>query len=196
MIEHLFGSKTRAGVLRTFFRQPDKAFYVRELARLLEVQINAIRRELEILLQLGLIKETEVVNESKKAGEGLRKYFILDNQALIFGELQALLIKSQLMDEKELASALVDKAGKMDLFLLTGKFTADKRAPSDILLVGNLKEKSVDNLIKKYEKKFGFPIRYTIMNRKEFMERREMMDRFLFSMFEADNIKVVDHIGV
>ena len=88
------------------------------------------------------------------------------------------------------------EAGEIKLFVLTGRFTGDTRSPSDILLVGNLKEKTVDNLIKKYEKKFNFSIRYTIMTEKEFFERRQMMDKFIFSIFEADNIKVVDKLGV
>jgi predicted transcriptional regulator len=198
MIEHLFGSKTRAGVLRTFFRQPDRAFFVRELARMLEVQINAVRRELQLLLDLGLIQETSVELEEgiKAAGAGLRKYYVLDTQAVLFVELQALLIKSQLVDEQELAKELANKAGDIKLFLLTGKFTADRRAPSDILLVGKLKERTIATLIKKFEKKFGFTIRYTTMSRKEFFERRQMMDRFLYSMFEADHMKVVDQLGV
>jgi len=126
----------------------------------------------------------------------LRKYYALDSGAVLFTELQALLIKSQLLDEKELSQELAEKAGEIKLFVLTGRFTGDTRSPSDILLVGNLKEKTVDNLIKKYEKKFNFSIRYTIMTEKEFFERRQMMDKFIFSIFEADNIKVVDKLGV
>jgi len=64
MLEHLFGSKTRVNLLRALFRQPDRVFYVRELARLLEVQINAIRRELELLGEMGLIKE--ITKEKKE----------------------------------------------------------------------------------------------------------------------------------
>jgi predicted transcriptional regulator len=196
MLEHLFGSKTRVNLLRTLFRQPDRAFYVRELARLLEVQINAIRRELELLVQLGLVKEAAEQEKVAEAGSQLRRYYSLDNGAILFSELQALVIKSQLLDEKELSRELLDKAGEVDLFVLTGKFTADKRSPSDILLVGKLKERVVEKLIKKYEKKFGFSIRYTVMTKKEFFERRQMMDKFLFSIFEADNIKVVDRLGI
>src|SRR3989338_3567335 len=205
MIEHLFGSKTRAHLLRTFFRQPERAFYVRELTRLLDVQINAIRRELELLVGLGLIKEADGGQESfsgeeddasKEIGYGLRKYYILDQDAVLFAELRALLVKARLLDEQELTRELAGKGGSVDLLLLTGCFTADKRAPSDILLVGRLKERAIAGMMKKYERKFGFPIRYTTMSKKEFFERRQMMDGFLFSMFEADHVKVVNELGV
>ena len=184
--------------MRVFFRQPERAFFVRELTRLLDVQINAVRRELELLLRLGLIIKIDFEPEEKmkKAGSGLRKYYRLDQSAVLYLELQALLLKSQLLDEQELVREMIDKAGWIQLFLFTGRFTADKRAPIDILLVGELKERSVDKVIKKYEKKFGFSIRYTTMSKKEFFERRQMMDKFLYSIFESDNMKVVDELGV
>ena len=171
----------------------------------MDVQINAIRRELELLVGLGLIKEADGGQESfsgeeddasKEIGYGLRKYYILDQDAVLFAELRALLVKARLLDEQELTRELAGKGGSVDLLLLTGCFTADKRAPSDILLVGRLKERAIAGMMKKYERKFGFPIRYTTMSKKEFFERRQMMDRFLFSMFEADHVKVVNELGV
>ena len=198
MLEHLFGSKTRVNMLRVFFREPDRAFYVRELTRLLDVQINAIRRELELLKKLTLVKETKrkPAETDEKAGARLRKYYILNNDAVLHGELKALLVRAQLLDEQELVKELEKKAGDVELFLLTGRFTGDAKAPVDMLLVGKLKEKAIARLVAKYEKKFGFDVRYTTMTMKEFAERRHMMDKFVYSIFEADNVKVVDKIGV
>ena len=59
MLEYLFGSKTRVKMLKTFFAHQNKSFYVRELSRLLNSQINAVRRELELLVKAGIIKETK-----------------------------------------------------------------------------------------------------------------------------------------
>jgi hypothetical protein len=197
MIEQLFGSKTRVSMLRNFFRQPDKPFYVRELTRLLDIQINAIRREIELLMKLDLLKEIDGSEVGdKKAGFKLRKYYVLNTESILFNELQALILKSQLLEENELIKELESKSGKILFFLLTGRFTGDKRSPVDILMVGDLKETVLSRLIKKYETKFGFPIRYTTMSEKEFFERREMMDKFIYSIFEADNIKVINTFGI
>ncbi len=198
MLEHLFGSKTRVNLLRVFFRDPDRAFYVRELTRLLDVQINAIRRELELLKKIALVKESKKkpADDVKEAGSRLRKYYILNAEAALHGELKALLTRAQLMDEQQLVKELEKKAGDVQLFLLTGRFTGDKKAPIDMLLVGKLKEKTITRLVSKYEKKFGFEVRYTTMTMKEFAERRHMMDKFVYSIFESDNIKIVDKVGV
>lgn len=196
MLEHLFGSKTRANLLRVFFRDTEQSFYVRELTRILDVQINAIRRELEILRKLDLVKEVPpppAADDEK--GSARRKYYQIDKEALLFKELKQLLIRAQLVDEQELVREVMNKAGKIKLFMVTGRFTGDKRAPVDMLLVGNLKEAALAKTVAKYEKKFGFDINYTTMGVDEFSERRHMMDKFLYSIFEADHLSVVDELA-
>lgn len=197
MLEHLFGSKTRLKILRAFFRDSEKAYYVRELSRLVDSQINAIRRELELLLKADLIKETEPGKEVDKSGQGasLRKYYSLNTESILYPEFQALLLKAKILGEQKFVEEITKKCGEVKLFLLTGKFTGDERAPSDILLVGKIKEKVVARLINKYEKETGIDILYTLMTEKEFSDRRHVMDKFLYSLFEAKNIKVVDKIG-
>ena len=54
MLEHLFGSKTRVRLLRLFLHHPEEAFFVRELARKTHFQMNAVRRELENLVDSSL----------------------------------------------------------------------------------------------------------------------------------------------
>ena len=197
MLEYLFGSKTRLKLLKTFFRKSDSAFYVRELTRMLDAQINAIRRELDLLFKAGLIKETEASNKNEADGASrLRKYYILNKESILYPEMHALLIKAQVLGEQKFSNEIIAKAGDIKLFVLTGQFTSDKNAPSDMLLVGKIKEMTVMKVIKNYEKEFGFEIRYTLMTESEFSDRRHVMDKFLFSMFEVGHIKVVNKFGV
>ena len=48
MIDTLFGSKTRVKLLYLFLNNPGRAFYVREITRRVDEQINSVRRELQI----------------------------------------------------------------------------------------------------------------------------------------------------
>ena len=54
MIEQLFGSKTRVKLLQLFLANPGRSFYVRELTRKIDEQINSVRRELSNLMELSL----------------------------------------------------------------------------------------------------------------------------------------------
>ncbi len=198
MLEHLFGSKTRLKMLRTFFRDPAKAYYVRELTRLLEVQINAIRREIELLIAAGLLLEVEQPGDVEKsnAGAAMRKYYRLNTESILYPELQALLLKGQVLGEQVFVQELQDKADEVHLLLLTGRFVNAKDAQSDLLFVGKVEEGRLGRVIAKYEKEFGFPIRYTLMTRQEFFDRRQIMDKFLYSLFEGEHVKVVNTLNV
>ena len=62
-IEKLFGSKTRAKLLKLFFESPEKSFYVREMTRVIDEQINSVRRELLNLESIGIIKNETFDNK-------------------------------------------------------------------------------------------------------------------------------------
>lgn len=195
MLEHFFGSKTRLKLLKIFFRSPDQAFYVRELARLADTQLNGIRREIANLEKMYLLKTisaNEVLGSGGTAGTGRSKYYRLDTGSLLYPELKALLLKAEIGEERQLIEALKDKAGTVKLLLLTGIFLQEKDVNTDLLLVGEIKPLIVAKLIKAYESELGKVVRYTIFDEKEFQDRWEIGDKFLYSLFEAKHLSVVD----
>jgi len=56
MLQKLFRSRTRVKLLTLFMMNPGREMYVREIARSTEENINAIRRELANLEEMGLLK--------------------------------------------------------------------------------------------------------------------------------------------
>jgi len=200
MLEQLFGSKTRIKILRLFFRNQEKAFFVREISREIGVQINAVRRELELLLALDIISKADMKSKDKdkenEIGEKLRRYYKINLDCIIYNEMQALILKENVIGEQELINNLKEKAGKIDLLVLTGKFTGIENINTDLLLVGDIKTRNIKKIIEEYEKKLGFQIKYTIMNREEFIERRYVMDKFIYSVFEVENVIVINELAV
>ena len=63
MIEQLFGSKTRVKLLQLFYSNPNRSFYVREITRKIDEQINSVRRELSNLLNIGIITSDNTNNK-------------------------------------------------------------------------------------------------------------------------------------
>jgi predicted transcriptional regulator len=55
MIDALFGSKTRVKLLHLFLNNPGQSFFVREITRKIDEQINSVRRELANMIQVGII---------------------------------------------------------------------------------------------------------------------------------------------
>lgn len=199
MLEQLFGSKTRLKLLRLFFRDPSESFFVREISRQIDTQINAVRRELELLLKFDIIQEKEEKkkkSDATKAGALLRKYYQLNSQSIIYSELQALLLKDKIIGQKEFMKDLEDKTGDIKLLVLSGEFTGATDAPTDLLIVGEIKPRTLIKLVEQYEKDLGFNIRFTTMSLDEFQDRRYVMDKFIYGIFEAEHLKVVNKLGV
>lgn len=191
MLEHLFGSKTRVKLLRLFFAAPEESYFVRELTRILDVQINAIRRELELLQEAGIVEEVRL-DERDPDSQQLKKFYRLNGASLLFPELQALIYKEKLLDEHIFIESIKEKAADAKLLVFSGHFTDDPKAPTDILLVGCSKERAIITLIENYEADHRLSFRYTFMKENEFLDRRHIMDKFLFTLFESKIIKVID----
>jgi hypothetical protein len=150
-----------------------------------------------MLTAAGIIKPFENPDgePAEKSEPQLRKYYTLNAESILYPELHALLIKERVLGEQEFIEEIKKRCGEIKLFLLTGRFTQDKRAPSDILVVGNVKEKILEKVVADYEKELGFEIRYTIMTDKEFADRKYIMDKFLYTMFEAKHLEIINVYG-
>lgn len=62
MLERLFTSKTRVKILTLFILNPNRELHIREVARLIQENTNAVRRELNNLEQTGLLKSNKKGN--------------------------------------------------------------------------------------------------------------------------------------
>ncbi|HBW74184.1 MAG: hypothetical protein UX10_C0004G0020 [Candidatus Magasanikbacteria bacterium GW2011_GWA2_45_39] len=207
MLEHLFGSKTRLKLLRIFFDHPNDHFFVRELARKLNTQINAVRRELDHLSAAHIIAESKlpvaVPENSTRRARGRtrgttpverRRFYHLSDSGLLNPELQSLLLKAQLFGEERLVNDL-KKAGTVDYLVMTGVFVSAPEAVTDILLVGSAPRKAIDKIITHFEKEYGREVRYTLMATKEFLYRRDIADKFLNDLMEHKYVVVCDTLN-
>lgn len=197
MLEQLFGSKTRVKLLRVFFQDTTASYFVRELSRHIDIQINAIRRELALLEKLGIIVTIDKdVSESKKPGARLRKYYRVNTESLLYPDLHALLEKGKMMGEQYFVNQIKEEGGDIAMLVLTGCFTNEVDAVTDMLLVGDIKAHNVEKLVAHYEKEFGQSIRYTFMTKNEFFDRRHVMDKFLFRIFEGNCMRVINNLEI
>lgn len=190
MLEKLFGSKTRVLLLRLFLNNPDKYFFVRELARSLDTHLNSIRRELDNLEEIGILisidKPEEETDESTN-----RKYYRLNRAFSFVEDLRGLFIKAHMVMENTLAEK-VAKLGDIDLFLLAGVFVGKEESPADILIVGTLPKMKVQKLIAKFEKEMSRSLNYALMTPSEFNYRRSVADKFLLNLLDNKNLILIN----
>ena len=199
-IEQLFGSRTRARLLGLFLDNSDRAFFVRELARRIDAQLNSVRRELKNLVDVGIVLEVDgdaqAADDHDENGNKIdNKRFYQANQDFpIFEDMRGVMKKVAVLMNHTLIHELT-KHGQLDLLILTGSFTDDPNIPTDILVVGELKEAGVQSSISEFEKDIGREVNYTYMPREEFEYRRDVGDRFLASILQSKRVVLTDSIG-
>ena len=189
MIEQLFGSKTRVKLLRLFYSNPNRSFYVREITRKIDEQINSVRRELSNLLSIGLISSD--TNNNRLYYEVSQKYEFYKPLSAIFG-IGTLADKTEPKTAESTKSSPLKALGNIELAIYTGKFTRDDRSGVDIMVVGDVNKTKFDKFISDLETEEGHEIRYTLMPITEFTYRRQINDRFISSILISKKQVLID----
>lgn len=203
MIDQLFGSKTRVKLLTLFYSNPNRSFYVREITRKIDEQINSVRRELANLLNAGLIIAENTNN---------RLYYEVDQKfeyygpfSEIFGRGQTGAASKAAKDTKGTKKASVAHSdfdeemkalGKIDMAFYTGQFTRDESSGIDFLIVGHVNENQVHRYVSDLEEREGKEIRYVILSPDEFAYRQKIKDRFLTTVLDAKKQVLIDRHGI
>lgn len=195
MVEQLFGSKTRVKLLQLFYSNPNRSFYVREITRKINEQINSVRRELSNLLSIGIITSDNTNN--KLYYEVNQKYEYYEPLQQIFGGG----IKSSttpkvgvdvVEPDDNLVSSDLKAVGHIELAVYTGQFTRDDTAGVDILIVGDVNPNAMQKYIEQLESSENKSIRYTVMSLPDFKYRQQIRDRFATAISKAKKQVLVD----
>jgi hypothetical protein len=194
MVEQLFGSKTRVKLLQLFYSNPNRSFYVREITRKIDEQINSVRRELANLLSIGIISSDTTNN--RLYYEVNQKYEYYEPLSAIFGGKKPSKKTSKAANQPEIKEAeLPDELkslGNVDLVVYTGQFTRDERSGIDFMVVGDLNQTKLDKYVSDLEAKEGKEIRYAAMTPDEFEYRRQVNDRFLSEVLASKKQVLAD----
>lgn len=191
MFEQLFGSKTRVKLMRVFLDNPEKKFFVRELTRLTDMLINSVRRELQNLLSLKLIKIQEVKDrKTRPKGLNTKRYYYLNVNSVFRADLNSLFSKGKILVEKKFLTIL-KRLGNISYLSLMGFFLDDPTAATDVLVVGEFDRAKAIATLNRFEKQIGHAVRYTLMNEDEFKLRQDIADKFLEDILSVDKKMII-----
>lgn len=189
MVEQLFGSKTRVKLLRLFYNNPNRSFYVREITRKINEQINSVRRELSNLLSIGIITSDTTNN---------RLYYEVNQSFDYYMPLLAIFgapdLSAQSSDQGRAVreNNPIKDLGNVEVALYTGQFTRDETSGIDILIVGNVNQTKLIKFISELEVSEGKELRYTLISLEEFNYRRQINDRFISNVLNSKHQILID----
>ena len=183
MLKRLFTSQARVKLLTIFLLNPEKEYFIRELTRKLDEQINSVRRELDNLKKIGLLRSRM---------KNRKKYYLVNRNFMLFHELRSIIIKS--MNSKENLVKKIEKFGKLDVLVMSGVFV-DKSASVDLLAVGELDKAKFDDFLNR-ELETKKPIKFSILTREDFLYRLKCNDKFIKDILtDPDNIVAVNRLS-
>lgn len=186
MVEQLFGSKTRVKLLQLFYNNTNRAFYVREITRKIDEQINSVRRELANLLSIGIISSDNTNNRLYyEVNQNFEHYAAL---ASIFGGVK--LNKKTVV--KDIDEIDIKTIGNIELAFYTGQFTRDETSGVDMVIVGDVNQTQLTNFIDDLEKRENKELRYVLMSPKEFSYRKQINDRFIGLVLSSKKQILID----
>ena len=185
-IEKLFGSKTRAKLLCLFFESPEKSFYIREMTRVIDEQINSVRRELLNLENIGIIKNETYDNKI---------YYSANTKHPYCRPLSEIFSKKNSSIQNESATDIWEDYLRPVKKYVKG-IVVTNRIPGqegiDLLIIGDDKTKKLSRWAEVVEKKQGKPINYVIMSPDDFAYRKKVRDHFLEDILEMEISKIID----
>lgn len=193
MVEQLFGSKTRVKLLQLFYSNPNRSFYVREITRKIDEQINSVRRELANLLSIGIISSEN--NNNRLYYEVNQQYEYFQALGAIFGKGSSKMLAAvgkEVTPNEDDDTAALKKVGNIELALLTGQFTRDESSGVDLLVVGDVNQAKINKYVSEMEAKEGKEIRFVVMDGKEYEYRIQVNDRFLNKVIAAKKQIIID----
>ncbi len=194
MIDTLFGSKTRVKLLYLFLNNPNRAFYVREITRRVDEQINSVRRELANMLSVGVIKSDNI--DHKLYYEVDQTYPHYEPLKQIFASKNSPPKTTTDVDNTPQWQKLTRKINGAKVVLLSGGFTKGSRSKIDVLIAGAPPKAQVKKFIQELEEDEHRPLQYSVIPYDDFYYRMSIKDRFISEILDGNHRVILDTNGI
>jgi predicted nucleotidyltransferase len=182
--ELLFPNRYRRKVLALLMLNPQRWLHLRELARLTGASPGTLKKELDALTSVGLLKLQKVGNQTQ---------FSANTEHPVFPELSALVRKTTGLRDV-LALALAPLASQIEVAFVFGsmaKATEGPQSDVDLLLIGDATFGQVANAVYDAQLVLAREINPKVMNRVEWLEKKNAQNVFVQELMDKPKIFIV-----
>jgi predicted nucleotidyltransferase len=172
----LFG-KTRRAVLGLLLSQPERSFFLREVARKTGAGQGAVQRELKQLSKAGIITRSR---------RGNQIHFQADTKCPVFPELRSLLLKTS-GAASLLQKALIPIADRIEVAFVFGSLPKGEATPQsdvDVIIVGNTTLRDIVTVLSPLQEAIGREINPTVYAANEFSSKAAHGHHFVNSIMQ------------
>ncbi len=181
--DYLFISKVRIKALRYFFFNPEVPIHLRGAVREFNEEINAVRRELNRL------DEIKILRTEKR---GNRKYYILNQDHPFFADLLSIMHKTFGLGGDLVKAS--KKLGTVDYVVMTSSFTRGIKLDQndvDLVVIGNVDLNMLSEIVSNAEKRIGKEVNYTVLTTHDYDLRKKRRDAFVLQLLTGDNLLLI-----
>lgn len=171
----------RGQVLSAALLEPDRWWFLTELAEHLGVTPSSLQRELQSLAQAGLLQRRK---------DGRRTYFRANPASPIFPELRSLAEKTTGIIPV-LRDALKTFGNRIELAIVYGSMAREREHAAsdvDLMIVGKLRHIDLVAALRKLEDRFRREIHVTLFSPQEFRRKRSANDHFVSAVLKGKTL--------
>lgn len=183
MLHYIIPSKARRKILELFFHNPKENFYLRRIVREVNEEVNAVKRELDILSEAKLLLKEKRLN---------KVFYSLNKNYIYYDEFLRIFAKSTLL--ANLVYKNHSKIGKVKFVAMAKSMVKDdpiKKDDVSVVFVGFIVVPEVESLMSEVEKSLGHEVHYTVMTEEEFAFRKRSNDPFIWRFLRQPKIMLV-----
>jgi predicted nucleotidyltransferase len=179
----LFG-KTRRAVLALLYGHADESFYLRQLARMTDVGMGALQRELKQLSEAGIIVRNEI---------GRQAFFKANPACPVYSELRGIITKTFGVADilREALLPLTDKIQVAFIFgsMVSGEF--NQGSDVDVMVIGDISFAEVVSALSPAQESLAREINPSVYPPDEFKARWSDKEHFLTSVMNSSKIFII-----
>ncbi|MFA4818217.1 MAG: nucleotidyltransferase domain-containing protein [Parcubacteria group bacterium] len=176
-------TKNQILLLEIFFNHPEKAFYLRELGKLLNKQPGVFQADINELVKSGLLADYYQANS---------RFFKINKEYPIYPELKKIFLKIAGITAA-LKEGLKNIRHIKKAFIYGSYASGKEKAGSDVdlFVIGTINEGELLKLVNKLEQKFTREINYTLISEKEFKKKQKEGNSFIKNVLNKKIISLI-----
>lgn len=176
-------SNSKAELLRIFFTNPDKSFYMQEIGRMLGKKPGTFQRSLNVLAEEGVLESEYRANA---------RYFQANKSHPLYKELKSIIFKTSGV-QGSLQEGLKKIKGIYIAFIYgsTAQGKANKLSDIDLCIIGNVQEDRLIKELERLETLLQREINYNLYSRKLFRKEAVGGNAFLRVVLESKKIMLI-----
>jgi predicted nucleotidyltransferase len=169
-------------ILKLFFKDPEKEYYFREIAKKINKEPSYCQKYLD-----NLVEEKILLDERR----GNMRFFKLNKEHSLYEEIKSIISKT-IGSENELKE-LVDKLDNVECAFVFGsmaKGTENSNSDVDLMLIGDINQDALITMLSSMEGKIAREINYHIYSNQEIVKKIEENDGFISNILLSPIIKL------